>query len=265
MAVRKTVVAAPDDLGGMLYCGIPILHIERNPCPKRVNRAVLRINRIETVVLRVEQLLSHLQVGKHKGVGFLEGGALRWLRSEIAGRKHYSQLVCCGLRLVGLAEKLDELAVGQGPAEIGLSRQGVKLKNLSVVGKAFLERSYHIQIVVALPYGIIKGRIDRLYVHIVGTYVPLPEVHIGIGVALHGVHEVCLYVRADGKTPAVEASALEGVVYAVYYLLGVGKVLHSLVDGNIVPRYLFKAGAERQGSRKDECRFEYIFHHIASF
>ena len=79
------------------------------------------------------------------------------------------------------------------------------------------------------------------------------------------MHEVCLYVRADGKTPAVEASALEGVVNAVYYLLGIGYVLHSLVYRDIVSRNLFKAGAERKGSRKDECRFEYIFHHIASF
>ena len=107
---------------------------------------------------------------------------------------------------------------------------------------------YMIEQEVGIVDNTIKIGIYRLDVGVGSLDIfPTVDIAIGIRVALHAVHKVCLQIWQDCQIARIEGAALETVVDTVHQLVHVAHRVDSLVHADRILRILIKTGRHREG------------------
>ena len=196
------------------------------------------------------QIFSSLvKISQYEIVWFLQSGPLLWLIAVIVLCEYNAEFLRSLLiAIVSLAETLDQFWVSQGTGEVSLALILLQLiKLLIIIGCSLYLFNIIEQEITSVDY-IIKVGIYRLNVGVGSLDIfPTVDIAIGIRVALHTVHEVCLQIWQDCQIARIEGAALETVVDTVHQLVHVVHRVDSLVHADRILRILIKTGRHREG------------------
>ena len=188
----------------MLNCPVPVLHIEADPRPKRVDGGIGEVRGISAVVLVAQQGVREPELFEYESVAVLERSPFHGFVIEETGAQHDPKFPVGSLRFVSLAVKFHQFAVCKGPGAVHLTRKIVEILYFLVVRERSLEPVHAVEkVVAAADYGV-KCGIDGLHLRVGRENFPLPNIAVGVGVALHGIYQVALDVGAEGEVAAVE-------------------------------------------------------------
>ena len=192
---------------------------------------------------------SLVKVSQYEIVWFLQTGSLLWLIAVIVLCEYNAKFLRSLLiAIVSLAETLDQLWISQCTCEVSLALILLQLVELLIPVGVCLHLIYVVEQEVGSVDNTIKIGIYRLDVGVGSLDIfPTVDIAIGIRVALHAVHEVCLQIWQDSQIARIESAALETVVDTVHQLVHVAHRVDSLVHADRILRILIKTGRHREG------------------
>lgn len=226
---------------------VPVLHVERHAGVQRLGRGRGHVDVAVGVVLLVEAFLGLGQVVEYELVRVVERCAAGRLGRKVFRAQHDAQFRLGRVRLIGLAEGLEQLGIAERTHGVDLARV---LFELLDVGVADLVRHHlvdAVEVEVAVADHLVEGGINRFELQVGRAYVPAPERAVGVGVAFDGIDQVGLDVGQQGEVAAVKRVALERGVDAGERLLGVGEGAHGLLlrDGRTGVLVQARGGADK--------------------
>ena len=214
-----------------------------------VDAVVQRSLRVGVEVLfEFQQLCRTVEVVEDKLVGVFQRSAPHGFIAQIVFAQDNSQLAGGVLiAFVCLAEELHQLRVGECTGKVSFAAALVQLVEILVVGGLFPHGVRAVEHEVAAVDNIVQRTVHGFDVGIGGfDFFPAPDVAVHIGVAVHSVHQVGLYVGQQRQVARIEVFAPESVVDTYDSQVYVGYRLQRLVERNAVFRHFVQTGDGRQ-------------------
>ena len=226
---------------------VPVLHVERHAGVQRLGRGRSHVDVAVGVVLLVEAFLGLGQVVEHELVRVVERRAAGRLGRKVFRAQHDAQFRLGRVRLIGLAEGLEQLGIAERTHGVDLARVLLELLDVGVadfVGHHLVDA---VEVEIAVADHLVEGGVNRFELQVGRAYVPAPERAVGIGIAFDGIDQVGLDVGQQGEVAAVKRVALERGVDAGERLLGVGEGAHGLLlrDGRTGVLVQARGGADK--------------------
>ena len=166
------------------------------------------------VFLKFQQLCRTVEVVEDKLVGVFQRSAPHGFIAQIVLAQDNSQLAGGVLvAFVCLAEELHQFRVGKCAGKVSLSATLVQLVEVFVVGGLFPYGVRAVEHEVAAVDNIVQRTVHGFDVGIGGfDFFPAPDVAVDVGVAVHSVHQVGLYVGQQCQVARVEVFAPESII-----------------------------------------------------
>ena len=202
------------------YGLLPILHMQGHAGTQGTHRSMGHIEGSVVVVLDIEQLLGLGQILQDKLIRIVERRTTRRLRLAVLRANHNTQLVLGRSRIVGFAVALDQLRVAQSTNGIDLAFIIFKVGNALVIGLATNHPLDTLEEEVTVGNHRIECGINRLNLGIGRADIPLPDIAIGIRVAIYGIDQVGLNLGHERQVTAPQRTTHHAGIDTREELLG---------------------------------------------